>query len=141
MSGKLKMPQIASVTVAGRTVHSAKIGVMANGQKIAKLSIAVDRGFGDKKEVSFFDCTAFGKTAEFIERDCANGHGIAILIEGTLQQRRWEKDGVKRSAVEILVDRYSCLEWPDDGTAGPSPKPKTSREYIEESGVEDDIPF
>lgn len=111
---ELKAPQINSVVVSGRTVHSAKITTTPTGTQIAKFSIAVDRGFGDKKETSFLDCVAFGKTAEFVERDCGNGHGVPVLIEGAIQQRRWEdKEGQKRSAVEILVNRFSCLAWPE----------------------------
>ena len=133
MAGKLKMPQVATVIVCGRSVHSAKMRGTADGKRIANISIAVDRGFGEKKEVSFFDCVAFGKTAEYIERDCADGHGIAVFIQGTLQQRRWEKDGVKRSAVEIVVDRYSCLEWPDEGKKAPPPAKEIDEEIDDAS--------
>lgn len=135
---ELKQPQINSVVLSGRTVHSAKMSKSTGGKSIAKFSIAVDRGFGEKKEVSFFDCVAFDKTAEFVERDCGSGHGVPVLVEGTIQQRRWEdKEGGKRSAVEIVVNRFSCLAWPDkDGD-------QKSRRRDEEPAQEpeSDLPF
>ena len=116
---ELRLPQLATAVVCGRTVHSAKITTSASGTKIAKFSIAADRGYGEKKESSFFDLVCFGVTAEIAEKHLGNGHGIPLIADCSVQQERWEKNGVKRSAVKFIVNRLHILAWPDKAGAAP----------------------
>ncbi len=73
---------------------------------IAKFSIANTRKFKDKAsgkyESDFFECTAFGGSASFIEKYMKQG--MKIEIEGRLQQDRWtDNEGKKHSKVTIVV--------------------------------------
>ena len=55
---------------------------------------------GDR--VSFFECIAWNKAAEIINQYCKKGQ--QIVVDGRLQQNRWEdKNGNKRSIIEIVV--------------------------------------
>ena len=136
----LRMPSTNRVVIAGRMVHTPKIRMTADGKPIASFSIAHNRGYGDKKEAHYFDCTAFGKTAEIL-RDGINEHEHpAVMVEGRLSYRSWEKDGVKRTAVEIVADRVDVLEWAEKGER-PAPPAKTSAEYRAAAGEYDEIPF
>lgn len=97
---------------------------------ISKFGIACD---GRKKdEVSFFDCTAFGKTAELIAQYF--GKGRPIFVHGRLQQDRWEtKDGDKRSKVVLIVEGFQFVprdKQDDSGGEG---------EYA--TDTQNDIPF
>lgn len=130
----LKLPQYNRVSVAGRNVHTPKFTVTNGGMKIAKFSIACDEGYGDKKKSHFFECVAFDKTAERIEKDVTAG-GMPLLVEGRLSLSKWEKDGQKHSRVEIVVTFCQTLTWPEK---------EGERKYEKDTshGVDDDdTPF
>ena len=56
----------------------------------------------------FFDVTAFGKTAENIQKFFSKGS--RILIDGSLDFQQWEKDGQKRSKVGIKVNGFDFID-------------------------------
>ena len=62
-----------------------------NSLQIARYSIAVDRRFkrNGEDEADFFNCTAFGKQAEFVERYLKKG--TKVLVSGRLQNDNYTK--------------------------------------------------
>ena len=80
-----------------------------SGTVVTKFSIAVNRPKRDGvQEVDWFDCEAWGKTAEFVANYIKKGYCVAIL--GNLKQEKWEsKDGEKRQKVIVKVDRLENL--------------------------------
>ena len=89
---------------------------MQNGQARANVSIAVNRSKkeGDQwvEEVSYFDVTIWGKTAENLKPYLTKGK--QICVEGHLKQDRWEKDGQKFSKVSIIADQVQLLGGKSD---------------------------
>lgn len=106
---------------------------------IAKFNLAVDRTF--KKEgqptADFFNCVTFGKTAEFIEKYITKGS--KILIEGSMQNNNWEKDGVKHYDMQVLVERVEFGE----SKANKEPSANTDADGFMTipDGVDADLPF
>lgn len=75
---------------------------------LTRFSLAVDRR-GKRDEADFFNCTAFGKTADFICQYFKKGN--RILISGRIQNDNYTaSDGSKRSAVQIIVDQAEFCE-------------------------------
>ena len=69
----------------------------------ANFSLAVRR---DEENTDFIDCTAFGKTAEFIEEYLSKGNRIAI--EGSLQKSSYEdKEGEIHYQTKVIVQRQN----------------------------------
>ena len=91
-------------------------GYVANGQARANVSIAVNRSKrnGDSgqwiDEVSYFDITIWGKTAENLK---------PYLVKG-----RWEKDGQKFSKIQIVANSVQLLGGRSDSnqSAGGAPR-------------------
>lgn len=78
---------------------------------VARFSIAVDRRFKreGEPEADFFNCTAFGKQAEFIERYLHKG--IKIVLSGRVQNDNYtNKDGQMVYSVRIMVDEIEFAE-------------------------------
>ena len=79
---------------------------------IARFSIAVDRRFkrkGDEVTADFFNCTAFGKQAEFIEKYLKKG--TKVVVTGRIQNDNYtNKDGQKVYSVQILVEEMEFAE-------------------------------
>ena len=143
---------INSVFLIGRLTRDPELSTLPNSNtSIAKFSLASNRVFnssGEKKDqTSFFNCIAWGKLGEVISEYCQKGQQIAI--EGRLQQRSWEdKDGAKRSTVEIVVENCQFLSKPGSGSAdhasgeqhsAPEPPPQPFQDAT--PFTDDDIPF
>lgn len=133
--------------ILGRLTRDVETRTANNGTTIGKFSIAVNQRVknGDQWEdqAHFFDCVAFGKTAEIIAQYRTKGD--RVLLEYTLEQDRWEdkQTGEKRSKVALKVNRFHFPDSKGDGnqtaqatTTAPA-KPQVQHVALDES----DIPF
>lgn len=95
-------------TFLGRISQDPVIRETQNGSKVFNCSIAVNRKFvkeGEERQADFFNLTAFGKTAEFMEK-YMNNKGQQILVETHCQNRNWtDEQGVKHYATDFIVDQ------------------------------------
>lgn len=70
---------------------------------ITQITVAVNRGWGEKKTTEFIPCVAFGKTAEFLSKYFQKGS--EILMVGEVQQNNYERqDGTKVYGLRIVVN-------------------------------------
>ena len=79
----------------------------ANGVKLAKFAIAVNEKRKGEESVTYFDCTAFNKTAEIVGQYVRKG--APLLVDGQMRSRKYEKDGQTRTAWDVSVDRVTLL--------------------------------
>lgn len=83
----------------------------ANGNKISKFDIAVNRRFtqeGEKK-TDFFRVVTFRSLAEVVENYLTKGSKVSIV--GTINTTEWQADdGTKRKGVEIIADEIEFLK-------------------------------
>lgn len=114
------------VQILGTLTSDVELRYATNGTAIGKLNIAVNKRYtsnGERKEeVSYFECVAFGKTAENIANYFPKGN--RILISGELKQDRWDKDGKKQSKVSILIDGFDFIERSENKPNTQPSKPK-----------------
>ena len=83
----------------------------ASQTAVARFSVAVDRRFKREGEpdADFFNCTAFSKQAEFVERYLHKG--IKIVLSGRVQNDNYtNKDGQMVYSVRIMVDEIEFAE-------------------------------
>ena len=90
-----------SVNIMGRLTRDAELRATQTGKSVASFTIAVDSGYGEKKTANFIPCVAWEKTAEFVNKYF--GKGDMIAITGELRSRSYEKEGQKRTVLEVLV--------------------------------------
>lgn len=110
---------------------------------IARFSLAVDRRFkkqGDTVTADFFNCTAFGKQGEFVEKYLKQGTKIVVI--GRIQNDNYtNKDGQKVYSVQIMVEE---IEFAESKAAGQSQQndsmPGDGFMNIPD-GVESELPF
>ena len=82
-----------------------------NSTAIASFSVAVNRKFKreGEPEADFFNCTAFGKQAEFVEKYLKQG--TKILLSGRLQNNNYtNKEGQKVYGVQVMVEEIEFAE-------------------------------
>ena len=127
------------VFLTGRVTREWEIRATSNGTTIARNSIAVDSGYGDNKRTDFINLTAFGKTAETLEKYGFKGQ--KMLIEGRIQTGSYEKDGVKHSTTDIIIDRSEFLSFKDNNTSEEKTGSQEAISGFEALDSESFIPF
>lgn len=102
------MTNTNSVVISGRACQNAKVTTISDKCTKYAFSIACNRSYkkGDEwvEETNFFDVEAINK--HIFEKELK---GQFMIIEGHLQQDRWEKDGQKFSKVKVIVDNVEFI--------------------------------
>ncbi len=108
------MRGFSKAIITGNLTRDPEMRATPSGANVCSFSVAVNRTYKDgsgtqRENVSFFDCSAWGKTGETIAQYAKKGS--SVLICGRLEQRSWEdkNTGQKRSRVEIVVDDFNFL--------------------------------
>ena len=93
------------VVLGGRLVKDCELTKTTKGLAIAKFTIAVNDYAGGEVKTSFINCTAFGKTAESIDKFFHRGD--LILLNGRINQNKYtRKDGTSVSLIEVVVSEF-----------------------------------
>jgi single-strand DNA-binding protein len=110
------------VILMGNLTRDPELKYLPSGKPVTNFSIAITdkykKGEDWVENVSYFDIVVFGGQAEPCNTYLKKGK--QALVEGKLQQRRWDaKDGTKRSKVEIVANSVIFLgggntKTPDD---------------------------
>jgi len=95
------------VSGIGRLTKNPDLRYVSNGSAVANLTIAVNDKF-KKDHTNYFQCVAFGKTAENISKYFYKGDRIYVM--GKLKQESWEKNETKYSTVKISVIGFEFIE-------------------------------
>lgn len=127
---------INRVIITGNLTRDPELRTTQSQTSILTLGVAVnDRRknvqTGNWEDVpNFIDCTMFGARAEAVARYLSKGSKVAI--EGKLRWSQWEKDGQKRSKIEVIVDEIEFMSM--TGTTGHKP-------VMKPADYDDEIPF
>lgn len=118
---------INRVVISGSITRDAELRQTASGMAVLGFSVAVnDRRKNTQTEQwedypNFIDCSMFGTRAEKIAQYLSKGTKVAI--EGKLRWSQWERDGQKRSKIEVIVDEIEFMtsrgDAPSQATAQP----------------------
>ena len=91
----------------GRLTKDPELRYTPKGTPVASFSLAINHRYEMKDEVSFIDIVVFGKQAEFCGKYL--NKGSAVIVDGRLQQRRWEADGQQKSKIEVVAQSVNFL--------------------------------
>lgn len=119
---------INRVTISGNLTRDPELRTTQGGMAILGFGVAVN----DRRKNSqtgewedcpnFIDCTMFGTRAEKISQYLSKGTKVAI--EGKLRYSSWEKDGQRRSKLEVIPDEVeimSARQQAQQGSLGNEP--------------------
>lgn len=138
---------INKAILLGVVGQDPEVRVMQNAKAVANLSLATseswkDKNSGEKVEVTeWHRVVIYDRLAEVV-RDYVK-KGSKIYIEGRLQTRSWEKDGIKRYATEIIADEMQMLDGKKQEGGQPSaPNHKPSQPAAtSDIDFDSDVPF
>lgn len=149
------------VTLMGNLTRDPDLRQIPSGQSVCSFSLALNRSFkgsdGNWQEATdYVDVVAWGPLGERVAQYVTKGR--PVLVSGRLQSQSWEKDGQKRTKVEVVANDVTFLggrgEGGESGGSSYTPndsgesKPASKKEkdvVVEDIGDEpinlDDIPF
>lgn len=126
----------------------------ASQTAIARFSLAVDRRWKREGEpdADFFNCTVFGKQADFVEKYLRQG--TKVVITGRVQNDNYtNKEGQKVYSVQIIVEEIEFAESKNAATSNvggssyqadsrPSPSQAAGDGFMSiPDGAEEELPF
>ena len=104
---------INKVVISGNLTRDPELRSTAGGLSVLSMGVAVNdrrrnQQTGEWEDYpNFIDCTMFGKRAESVSRFLSKGSKVAI--EGKLRYSSWERDGQRRSKIEVIVDEIEFM--------------------------------
>lgn len=142
---------INKVMITGNLTRDPELRATPSGTSVLSFGVAVNdrrknQQTGEWEDrPNYIDCTVFGARADALNRYLSKGTKVAI--EGKLQWHQWEKDGQKRSKIDVIVDDLEFMTSRDGGSA-PSHAPSSAPSYADvppaptaDGYADEDIPF
>ena len=148
---------INRVILIGNLGSDPDLRYMPNGNAVCNITLATSDSWKDKQtgqqqeRTEWHRVSLFGKVAEIAGQYLRKGS--KIYVEGRLQTREWEKDGIKRYTTEVIVDmggQMQMLDSKGDNAGGGQqaaarPAQQQSQQQSQAGGqfdnFDDDIPF
>jgi single-strand DNA-binding protein len=150
---------VNKVILVGNCGGEPETRYMPNGNAVVNLTIATSENWKDKntgenvEKTEWHRIVFFNKLAEIVGEYVHKGS--KLYIEGRLQTRSWEQDGIKRYATEIVANEMQMLDSrgssqgaSDFGQSQPAAaapaaaaKPQAQAAPANFDNFDDDIPF
>ena len=139
-------------TFSGRIGRDAETASTQGGTAVCNFPVAVESGYGDKKQTTWVRCALWGKRAEgglpqYLTK------GAQVVVTGELSTREFQKkDGGNGFSVEIRVNELTLVGGKQDNQGGyaqpqqgyaqqaPQQQPQPAGGF-DNSSFDDDIPF
>lgn len=125
------MASVNRVIILGNLGRDPEIRNLASGDAVANLAIATSFKMKDKntgeavEKTEWHRVSLFGRMAELAGQYLAKGS--SVYIEGRLQTRKYQKDGVDHYATEIVGENMQFVGGKPDGQQT-APAPQQNRE-------------
>lgn len=126
------------VVLIGRLTAAPELRYTQNKKAVVSFRLAVKRDIGE--DTDYINCTAWGKTAEFVDQFFHKGSLIVLI--GRIQSNRWtDKDGKKHYDTEVVADRVWFGEPKKKEQDGAQDDGAFKDPYIEYGEPDGDLPF
>ena len=104
------------VYLIGNLTRDPELTTTNSGVSVCRMSIAVGRRFTNAdgtRETDFFNITAWRGLADLCSKYLTKGSKVAVC--GSIQNRSYEQDGVKRYVTDIIADDIEFLSSKNSG--------------------------
>lgn len=139
------MAGVNKVMLIGNLGADPEIRYTADGTAVATFRIATSRRWTNKNgekvdQTEWHRIVAWRRLGEICAQYLSKGK--QVYIEGRLQTRSWEgKDGNKRWTTEIIAQNLQMLGRAGDVMDVPEGGPSVQEDLVDETPLDDDIPF
>ena len=125
-----------SISLMGRITRDPELKYTPSEKPVTSFTLAVDRD-GKDAGVDFLDCVAWEANATLVDRFFKKGS--LMVVRGRLRIKEWMgKDGTKKRAPEILVERVYFVEKKSESNRPVDAIPSSFTDIDEGDGM---LPF
>jgi single-strand DNA-binding protein len=117
------MASFNQVILLGNLTRDPQLKYLPSQTAVVEFGLACNRKFKgqngeDREEVTFVDCSAFGKQAEVLNQYCTKGK--PLFIQGRLKYDSWEdkQGGGKRSRITVVIENFQFIGGREGGGGG-----------------------
>ena len=113
---------INKVILVGNVGQDPETRYMPNGNAVTNITLATsetwkDKNTGEQQErTEWHRVTFYQRLAEIVAEYVKKGS--KLYVEGRLQTRSWEQDGIKRYATDIIANEMQMLDSRGSGGGG-----------------------
>lgn len=111
------------IILIGNLTKDPELRYTPQGTPVSTFRIAVNTRYKQSEEsredTLFIDVVTFGKQAETCSQYLNKGK--SVLVEGRLQERRWESEGQQKSKVEVVAQTVRFLSKKGGGEGQGTP--------------------
>lgn len=124
------------VVISGNLTRDPEIKSTTGGASVLNFSVAVNdrrknNQTGEWENVpNYIDCVMFGQRADSLGKILTKG--MKVTVNGKLSYSSWERDGQRRSRIEVFAND---VELP------PRPKGQQAQSQRQDDFFDDGIPF
>jgi len=129
---------VNKVIIMGVITRDIELKYSQAGKAIGSFGIAYNDKWKDQsgqvqEKAHFFDCSAFGRKAEALQKYFKKGQ--RILIDGSLDFQQWQdQSGQNRSKVCIKVDNFDFIERKNESNNYQANQQQPSAQYQGNNG-------
>ena len=130
------------VVIMGRLTVNPELRRTTSGTDVATFTVAVDRKYKDQngdRQTDFLNCVAWRGTATFVDKYFSKGQ--QIIVEGSIQNRSYEKDGHKHYITEIIAENAYFAGDKKESNNSSTPDIDVNPDDFTLLASEEDIPF
>lgn len=110
---------MATIYGIGRLGREPKMQFNPQGSAMTSLSVAVNSGFGDKKETTWFDMVAFGTQAEALNQYLSKGSRFSFVAEFQGVKTFEKNDGSTGITAKARIMSFEFLDKSGEGNQEP----------------------
>lgn len=117
-----------NVVLTGRLGKAPEVRQTPSGKSVGVFTLAVDRGYGDKKKTLWINVEVWNKTAEAVARLVTQGNRVTVV--GELDEDVWRdrESNTERKRMKVVANSVDIIDFAESKPA-------------ERANNEDDIPF
>jgi len=136
---------VNKVTLIGRLGRNPETRYMPNGDVVCNFSVATDESRKDaqgnrQERTEWHNITMYRRLAEIATQYLKKGS--LVYLEGKIQSRKYTgKDGVERTAYDIVGSEMKMLGGGQDGQNAPAPQANGQAPAHPQEDTDSDIPF
>ena len=110
--------------IIGNLTKDPELRTTPQGISVCSFTVAVNRGFGEKKEVDYIPVVTWRALAENCGKFLAKGRKVGV--SGRIQVRSYDaQNGERRYVTEVVADDVEFLSPKGEGSSGGSGGPRT----------------
>lgn len=125
------MPNLSNITIIGHITREIEVKTLDSGVSLARFGVAVNTGYGDRQNTTFYNVSAWRKNAEFIGK--YGFVGALVCVTGEFEVKKFERDNSMRYYPEINATTVALLSKREES--------QSTSSAADEIDLDDDDPF